>query len=98
MPYSSTQKPIVQIPEEIGNKYRFVVVAGKRCEQLQHGAYPKVEVVVPVNRLGQPQEAPKLASFWAQVSVKETEESRIAFEESEVIVPDYTTEAPISVE
>jgi len=98
MPYSSTQKPIVHIPEEIGNKYRFVVVAGKRCEQLQHGAYPKVEVVVPVNRLGQPQEAPKLASFWAQVSVKETEESRIAFEESEVIVPDYTTEAPISVE
>jgi len=98
MSNSSTQRSVVHVPEEIGNKYRFVVVAGKRCEQLQHGAYPKVEVVVPVNRLGHPQEAPKLASFWAQVAVKEVEESRIAFEEPEVITLDYTIEAPISVE
>jgi|TergutMp193P3_1026864.scaffolds.fasta_scaffold57493_2 hypothetical protein len=98
MPYSNTQKPTVNIPEEVANKYRFVVVAGKRCEQLQHGAFPKVEVVVPINRLGQPQEAPKLASFWAQVSVKEVEEGRIAFEEPEVVSLDYTTEAPISVD
>jgi hypothetical protein len=95
---NTAQKPVVHIPEEVGNKYRFVVVAGKRCEQLQHGAYPKVEVVVPVNRLGQPQDAPKLASFWTQVSVKEVEESRIAFEEHEVAALDYTTEVPISVE
>jgi hypothetical protein len=88
----------VYIPEEVGNKYRFVVVAGKRCEQLQQGAYPKVEVVVPMNRLGQAQDAPKLASFWAQVSVKEVEESRIAFEEQEVEGPDYAAEVPISVE
>jgi hypothetical protein len=88
----------VYIPEEVGNKYRFVVVAGKRCEQLQQGAYPKVEVVVPMNRMGQPQDAPKLASFWAQVSVKEVEESRIAFEEREAEDQDYTTEVPISVE
>jgi hypothetical protein len=88
----------VYVPEEVGNKYRFVVVAGKRCEQLQQGAYPKVEVVVPANRLGQPQDAPKLASFWAQVSVKEVEESRIAFEEREIEDQDYTTEVPISVE
>ena len=93
-----TRKPVVHVPDEIGNKYRFVVVAGKRCEQLQQGAYPKVEVVVPVNRLGHPQEAPKLASFWAQVSEKEVEEGRIAFEEPEVVALDYTTEAPISVE
>jgi hypothetical protein len=98
MPHHTPQRPIVRIPDEIGNKYRFVVVAGKRCEQLQHGAYPKVEVIVPVNRLGQPQEAPKLASFWAQVSVKEIEEGRIAFEEPEVDSLDYTTEAPISID
>jgi len=96
---SAAQRPVVYIPEEIGNKYRFVVVAGKRCEQLQQGALPKVEVVVPVNRLGQPQERPKLASFWAQVSVKEVEESRIAYEvQEEVQDLDYTTEAAFSGE
>ena len=93
-----TQRTIVHVPEEIANKYRFVVVAGKRCEQLQRGAYPKVEVVVPVNKLGQPQDAPRLASFWSQVGVREVEESRIAFEEPDVFMPDYTTETPISVE
>ena len=92
------QRTVVHIPEEIANKYRFVTVAGRRCEQLQRGAYPKVEVQVPVNKLGQPQDAPRLASFWAQVGIKEVEESRIAFEEPEVTILDYTTEAPISVE
>jgi hypothetical protein len=93
-----TQRTIVHVPEEVANKYRFVVVAGKRCEQLQRGAYPKVEVVVPMNKQGQPQDAPRLASFWSQVAVREVEESRIAFEEAEVFMPDYTTETPISVE
>ena len=93
-----TQRTIVHIPEEITNKYRFVVVAGKRCEQLQRGAYPKVEVQVPVNKLGQPQEAPRLASFWGQVAIKETEEARIAFEEPKITPLDYTTEIPISVD
>ncbi|HEX9082627.1 MAG TPA: DNA-directed RNA polymerase subunit omega [Holophagaceae bacterium] len=93
-----TQRTIVRVPEEIGNKYRFVVVAGKRCEQLQRGAFPKVEVVVPVNKHGQAQDAPKLASFWGQVAMAEVEENRIAFEEPEVISLDYTTETPISVE
>jgi hypothetical protein len=92
------QRTVVHIPEEIANKYRFVVVSGKRCEQLQRGAFPKVEVQVPVNKLGQPQEAPRLASFWAQVGIREVEESRIAFEEPEVLTLDYTIEAPISVE
>ena len=93
-----TQRTVVHIPEEVANKYRFVVVAGKRCEQLQRGAFPKVEVVVPVNRLGQAQDAPRLASFWGQVSIREVEESRIAFEEPEVVSLDYTIEVPISVE
>jgi hypothetical protein len=91
-------RTIVHIPEEIANKYRFVVVSGKRCDQLQRGAYPKVEVTVPVSRQGHPQEAPKLASFWSQVSVREVEESRIAFEEADIVPLDYTIEAPISVE
>ena len=92
------QRTIVRVPEEIANKYRFVVVAGKRCEQLQRGAFPKVEVIVPVNKHGQAQDAPKLASFWGQVAVAEVEENRIAFEEPEVLSLDYTTEAPISGE
>ena len=93
-----SQRTVVHIPDEIANKYRFLVVAGKRCEQLQRGAFPKVEVQVPMNKLGQPQEAPRLASFWGQVSIREVEEGRIAFEVPEVISLDYTLEVPISVE
>ena len=91
-------RTIVNVPEEVGTKYRFVVVSGKRCEQLQRGAFPKVEVVVPVNRQGHAQDAPKLASFWSQVALREVEENRIAFEESDVVPLDYTIEAPISVD
>ena len=91
-------RTVVHIPDEIANKYRFVVVSGKRCEQLQRGAFPKVEVQVPMSKLGQPQEAPRLASFWGQVGIREVEESRIAFEEPVVISLDYTTEVPISVD
>ncbi len=58
----TVQRTVVHIPDEIANKYRFVTITGKRCEQLQRGAYPKVEVSVPVNKLGQPQEAPRLSS------------------------------------
>ncbi len=93
-----TQRTIVRVPDEIANKYRFVVVAGKRCEQLQRGAFPKVEVVVPVNKHGQAQDAPKLASFWGQVAVAEVEENRIAFEDAEVIPLDDTVVVPISSE
>ena len=93
-----SQRTVVHVPDEIANKYRFVVISGKRCEQLQRGAFPKVEVQVPMNKLGQAQEAPRLASFWAQVGIREVEEGRIAFEEPEVITLDYTTEVPISVD
>ncbi len=92
------QRTVVHIPDEVANKYRFVVVSGKRCEQLQRGAFPKVEVQVPMNKLGQAQEAPRLASFWGQVAIREVEEGRIAFEEPEVIVLDNILEVPISVE
>jgi len=93
-----TQRTVVHIPEEVSNKYRFVVVAGKRCEQLQRGAFPKVEVIVPVNRMGQAQDAPRLASFWSHVAVEEVEQDKIGFETPEVTLYDYTHEAPISVE
>ncbi len=93
-----TQRTIVRVPEEIANKYRFVVVAGKRCDQLQRGAFPKVEVIVPMNKHGQAQDAPKLASFWSQVSMAEVEENRIAFEEADVLHIDDTTVVPISGE
>lgn len=91
-------RTVVHIPDEVANKYRFVVVSGKRCEQLQRGAFPKVEVQVPMNKLGQAQEAPRLASFWGQVSIREVEEGRIAFEEPEVILLENILEVPISVE
>jgi hypothetical protein len=91
-------RTVVHIPDEVANKYRFVVVSGKRCEQLQRGAFPKIEVQVPMNKLGQAQEAPRLASFWGQVSIREVEEGRIAFEEPEVIILDNILEVPISVE
>ena len=92
------QRTVVHIPDEVANKYRFVVVSGKRCEQLQRGAFPKVEVQVPMNKLGQAHEAPRLASFWGQVAIREVEEGRIAFEEPEVIILDNILEVPISVE
>ena len=94
----ATTRTIVRVPEEIGTKYRFVVIAGKRCEQLQRQAFPKVQVVVPVNRHGQAQDAPRLASFWSQVSIQEVEEGRIAFEEPEIAILDDTDETPISVD
>jgi hypothetical protein len=94
----TTQRTIVHVPDEVANKYRFVVVAGKRCEQLQRGAFPKVEVIVPMTKQGHAQDAPRLASFWSQVGIREVEESRIAFEEPEVKILDYTTETPISVD
>jgi DNA-directed RNA polymerase omega subunit len=31
------------IPEEIGSKYRLIVLAGRRVAQLQRGAKPRIE-------------------------------------------------------
>ena len=33
----------MKIPEEVGSKYRFIVLAGQRVAQLQRGATPRVE-------------------------------------------------------
>ncbi|MEJ2108527.1 MAG: DNA-directed RNA polymerase subunit omega [Acidobacteriota bacterium] len=32
-----------KIPEEIGSKYRFIIVAAERAKQLQNNAKPKVK-------------------------------------------------------
>ena len=33
----------MKVPQEIGSKYRMIVLAGKRVAQLQQGATPRVE-------------------------------------------------------
>ena len=32
-----------RIPEEIGSKYRFIIIAAERAKQLQNNAKPKIE-------------------------------------------------------
>ena len=33
----------MQIPEKVGSKYRFIVLAGQRVAQLQKGAKPRLD-------------------------------------------------------
>jgi len=33
----------MKIPEDVGSKYRFIVLAGQRVAQLQKGARPRLE-------------------------------------------------------
>lgn len=92
------RRTIVRIPQEIDNKYRFAVITGRRCAQLQEDAYPKIDVVVPVAKNGQPQDAPRLASFWSNVAIQEVEQDKIAWEERKVEEPGDIFETPISIE
>jgi len=55
----------MHIPEEIGSKYRLIVLAGERVRQLQKGASPRIE-----NPDGQ-----KLT----QIAVKELLKSKVNF-------------------
>ncbi len=93
-----SKRTIVRIPQEIGNKYRFAVITGRRCSQLQEEAFPKVEVVVPIGKNGQAQEAPKLASFWSNVAMQEVEQDKIAWEERKIEQAENIFETPISIE
>ena len=43
-----TQRTIVRVPDEIANKYRFVVVAGKRCEEAEIAPLEET-IVVPIS-------------------------------------------------
>ncbi len=41
----------MKIPEEVGSKYRFIVLAGQRVAQLQRGARPRVEEEMKMTRM-----------------------------------------------
>ncbi|MGD0307795.1 MAG: DNA-directed RNA polymerase subunit omega [Acidobacteriota bacterium] len=53
------------IPENIGSKYRFIIIAAERAKQLQNRAKPKVKI-----RSTKP----------AKIAMKEVEEGLISFE------------------
>jgi DNA-directed RNA polymerase subunit omega len=53
------------IPENIGSKYRFIIIAAERAKQLQNRARPKVKI-----RSNKP----------AKIAMKEVEEGLISFE------------------
>ncbi|MBP1595581.1 MAG: polymerase Rpb6 [Acidobacteria bacterium] len=54
-----------KIPENIGSKYRFIIIAAERAKQLQNRAKPKVRV-----KSAKP----------ARIAIREVEENLIAFE------------------
>jgi DNA-directed RNA polymerase subunit omega len=54
-----------KIPENIGSKYRFIILAAERAKQLQNKARPKVKI-----RSAKP----------AKIAMREVEEGLISFE------------------
>jgi DNA-directed RNA polymerase subunit omega len=54
-----------KIPENIGSKYRFIIIAAERAKQLQNRAKPKVKI-----RSTKP----------AHIAMREVEEGLISFE------------------
>lgn len=54
-----------KIPESIGSKYRFIIVAAERAKQLQNNARPKIKI-----RSTKP----------AFIAMKELEQDLVAFE------------------
>ena len=54
-----------KIPENIGSKYRFIIIAAERAKQLQNRAKPKVKI-----RSAKP----------AKIAMREVEEGLIGFE------------------
>jgi len=56
---------MVKIPESIGSKYRFIIVAAERAKQLQSRAKPKVKI-----KSNKP----------AKIAMKEVEEGLVSFE------------------
>jgi DNA-directed RNA polymerase omega subunit len=54
-----------KIPERIGSKYRFIILAAERAKQLQNNAKPKIKI-----RSSKP----------AFIAMKELEEDLISFE------------------
>jgi DNA-directed RNA polymerase subunit omega len=65
-----------KIPESIGSKYRFIIVAAERAKQLQNNAKPKIKT-----RSTKP----------AYIAMKELEQDLIAFEISVPVEPSSQT-------
>ncbi len=61
-----------KIPESIGSKYRFIILAAERAKQLQNNARPKIKT-----RSTKP----------AYIAMKELEQDLISFEISEPTPP-----------
>jgi DNA-directed RNA polymerase subunit omega len=61
-----------KIPESIGSKYRFIIVAAERAKQLQNNAKPKIKT-----RSTKP----------AHIAMKELEQDLVAFEISVPVEP-----------
>ncbi len=54
-----------KVPERIGSKYRFIIIAAERAKQLQNNARPKIKI-----RSTKP----------AFIAMKEIEEGAVSFE------------------
>jgi DNA-directed RNA polymerase subunit omega len=60
-----------KVPESIGSKYRFIIVAAERAKQLQNNAKPKIKT-----RSTKP----------AFIAMKELEQDKISFEITPVVL------------
>jgi DNA-directed RNA polymerase omega subunit len=65
-----------KIPDSIGSKYRFIILAAERAKQLQNNAKPKIKT-----RSTKP----------AYVAMKELEQDLVAFEISTPVEPPSQT-------
>jgi DNA-directed RNA polymerase subunit omega len=68
-----------KIPESIGSKYRFIILAAERAKQLQNNAKPKIKTK---------------STKPAFIAMKELEEDLVAFEIKDPVEPsDQPSEA-----
>lgn len=68
-----------KIPESIGSKYRFIILAAERAKQLQNNAKPKIKTK---------------STKPAFIAMKEIEEDLVAFEIKDPVEPsDQPSEA-----
>jgi DNA-directed RNA polymerase subunit omega len=59
---------MVKIPENVGSKYRFIIIAAERAKQIQNKARPKIKTK---------------STKPAYIAMKEVEEGLISFEISQ---------------
>ena len=61
-----------KVPDSIGSKYRFIILAAERAKQLQNNAKPKIKTK---------------STKPAHIAMRELEEDLIAFEMSKPVEP-----------